>query len=51
LALSIIIASEFCFCEDVRLFGHVITNHVHRKELPALWLWGDRNCELCQSAW
>ena len=50
LAFPSTIAGEFCFCEDVRLFWHVITNHVHCAELPALWLSGDRNCELCQSA-
>jgi hypothetical protein len=50
LAFPITIGGEFCFCEDVRLFWHVITNHVHCAELPALRLSGDRNCELSQSA-
>jgi len=50
LVFSSTAAVEFCFCDNVRLIRHVITNHVHCAELPALWLYADRNCELCQSA-
>jgi hypothetical protein len=50
LVFSSTAAVEFCFCDNVPLIRHVITNHVHCAELPALWLYADRNCELCQSA-
>jgi hypothetical protein len=36
LAFSNSTAVEFCVCEDERLIGLVITNHVHCVELPAL---------------
>jgi hypothetical protein len=50
LVFSSTVAVEFCFCDNVLLFRQVITNHVNCSELPARWLSGDRNCELCQSA-
>jgi len=39
-------SSQF-FLWRSRLIWHVIANHVNCSELHALWLSGDRNCEMC----
>ena len=50
LEFSIIIAFQFCLCENVRLF-HTWSQIISTLPvLSALWLSCDWNCELCQSA-
>jgi hypothetical protein len=44
------IVVEICFCEDVRLFWHVMINHVKCAELQEVQVYADGNREMCQRA-